>query len=41
MDNENTGAALVPVKEQVVDFYGDQVPAAQLVDGTVLVVRPE
>ena len=33
--------ALVPVREQRVDFYGDQLSAAQLADGTVWVpVRP-
>ena len=35
------GTALVPVREQAVDFYGDQVLAAQLADGTILVpLRP-
>jgi len=30
-------AALVPIRQQQVVFYGDQLPAAQLADGTVLV----
>ena len=34
-------AAIVPAREQAVEFYGDTVPAAQLADGTVLVpLRP-
>jgi hypothetical protein len=34
-------AALVPVRQQTVDFYGDQLPAGQLADGTILVpLRP-
>ena len=34
-------AALVPVREQTIDFYGDHLPAGQLADGTILVpVRP-
>jgi hypothetical protein len=44
VDTEETadaGAALVPVSEEMVDFYGDQVPAVQLEDGTIMVpLRP-
>ena len=33
--------AIVPVREQTVDFYGDALPAGQLLDGTILVpLRP-
>ena len=40
-DNLNAEAALVPVREQTVDFYGDSLPAGQLADGTILVpLRP-
>jgi hypothetical protein len=37
----DAGTALVPLREQTVDFYGDVLPAGQLADGTILVpVRP-
>jgi hypothetical protein len=34
-------APLMPARERTVEFYGDQVPAAQLADGTIMVpLRP-
>ena len=37
----DAGTALVPAREQTVDFYGDAIPAGQLADGTILVpLRP-
>ena len=41
IDEPNEPTALVPVRQQTVDFYGDILPAAQLADGSILVpVRP-
>ncbi len=40
-DDPNEPHALVPVRTQTVDFYGDHIPAGQLADGTILVpLRP-
>ncbi len=40
-DEPNDQPALVPVRQQTVDFYGDRLPAGQLADGTILVpMRP-
>src|SRR4051794_29942915 len=40
-EEQVSGATLVPVREQSVDFYGDAIPAAQLADGAIWVpVRP-
>ncbi len=40
-DEPNEPAAIVPVREQTVDFYGDRLPVAQLADETILVpLRP-
>lgn len=40
-DEQDANTALVPVREQQVEFYGDQLLAAQLADGTILVpIRP-
>jgi hypothetical protein len=40
-DEPNAQRAIVPMREQVVDFYGDPIPAGLLTDGTILVpLRP-
>ena len=40
-ETSTVGAALVPVRQQAVEFYGDQVLAAQVADGTIWVpLRP-
>lgn len=38
---ENTSRGLVPVREETVNFYGDELAAAQMEDGTIMVpLRP-
>jgi hypothetical protein len=37
MSDESTQPAIVPTRQQAVDFYGDQVLAAQVADGTIWV----
>src|SRR5215207_5558925 len=41
MSEETTQTAIIPVREQTVDFYGDTLPAAQTADATIWVpIRP-
>src|SRR3954470_3331103 len=41
MDTEDTGAALVPSRVEIVEFYGDRITAAETDAGAILVpLRP-